>query len=204
MSYSCQLDFKGRGKSCPETSETAALRRGIGKASHTQTGSNPSHWFTSSRFYPFRIFADMRHHTPMTPGISIPYLILKYLNWTTIIYSSRFRVEGSWGLIICNVTMWTLHFNLVISRGLNGTINGKILPVVLISEQAGPIIYTVRLALKSACNYGLHIHKYRPVANRPLHNRSSGSDPDIRTEAFAVPKSCTCVPHSQFTNSQFN
>ena len=35
--------FNGRGKPCRKTSETAALRGGIQKASRTWTGSNPNH-----------------------------------------------------------------------------------------------------------------------------------------------------------------
>ena len=43
--------FKGKGKPRPKTRETAALRRGIQKASRSEPGSDPSHWCTSSRLY---------------------------------------------------------------------------------------------------------------------------------------------------------
>ena len=36
------VGFKGAGKPCPKTRETAILRRGIQKASCTDLGSNPS------------------------------------------------------------------------------------------------------------------------------------------------------------------
>ena len=47
--------FKGGGKSCCKTCETAVLRRGIQKASCTWSGSNPSHWCTSSGLLPIEL-----------------------------------------------------------------------------------------------------------------------------------------------------
>ena len=43
--------FKGGGKPCPKTHETATVRRDIQNPSRTKLGSNPRHWCTSSRFY---------------------------------------------------------------------------------------------------------------------------------------------------------
>ena len=47
--------FEGGGKPCRKTRKTAALRRGIQKASRTWPGSNPGHWCASSGLLPIEL-----------------------------------------------------------------------------------------------------------------------------------------------------
>ena len=47
--------FKGGGKPCRKTRETATLRRGIQKAPCTQLDSDPSRWCTSSELLPIEL-----------------------------------------------------------------------------------------------------------------------------------------------------
>ena len=90
--------FKGGGKPCRKTSETAALRRGIQKASRTYPGSRPSHWCTSLGLLSIEL--------PEPP--SVAYAFAQFFN-------SRCCVRSKWFII-------SLHNSLLISNFLREVI----------------------------------------------------------------------------------